>query len=68
MTQDWERRVLREKKELDTKIRKLTDFIQPTNSVWEHLNEVDKGLLAAQLKAMQDYADILRQRIERFPT
>ena len=60
-----EERVVAERKELDGKIMKLNTFIIESK-IFQELLEDDKDLLESQRVVMEDYSNILRQRIERF--
>ena len=62
--EDYQKRVVEEKKELDEKIQKLKDFMHPTDTT--KLDEVNYGLLMVQLAAMESYTDALSRRIELF--
>jgi hypothetical protein len=54
-----------EKWELDGKINALRAFIWDGNPVYDSLPQVDTALLTEQLHTMRQYAEILRQRLER---
>jgi uncharacterized protein YigA (DUF484 family) len=62
--QDWQQRVVVEKKELDAKREKLRLFSR--RSEFSELAPEDQQLLAVQFDLMKAYSDILGQRIERF--
>lgn len=64
MLQPHELRVVIEKKDLDEKRQKLTDFMR--DDVYSKLGAVDQGLLMVQLVAMNNYSDALERRIELF--
>lgn len=72
MLQDWQQRVVEEKKELDEKIQRLNEFLQKfddgllPDAVLESMEARDLGLLEAQLCAMEEYSECLKYRIERF--
>ena len=72
MLQDWQQRVVEEKKELDEKIQRLNEFLQKfddgllPDAVLESMEARDLGLLEAQLCAMEEYSEYLKCRIERF--
>lgn len=63
--QPHEQRVIDEKKELDEKRTKLTEFINGSE-IYKSLGDEDKRLLNQQLRYMDGYAQILELRIERF--
>jgi hypothetical protein len=56
-------RMTAEKSELDAKIIKLTDFIG--SGIYHTLEHHDQYLLRRQLLVMNEYSDILNQRLER---
>lgn len=62
--QDYQQRVLVEKKELDDKLRNLRNF-QETEQ-FNKLPQVDIILLTHQERAMSNYSDILGERIALF--
>ena len=62
--QDWQQRVVDEKKELDNKIGRLTQFTQTQEFQSLPLPETDR--LVRQLNAMEDYSEILGERIAAF--
>lgn len=59
---DLQYNVVLEKRDLDSRIRKLDAFLDAKNS----LGDEDLVLLRAQLPAMRAYSEILGSRIERF--
>jgi len=62
--QPHQERVVEEKKDLDTKIDKLKDFVEgPIHST---LVEDEQKRLATQLHHMKEYATALGQRIAAF--
>ena len=61
---DYEERVVAEKKELDTKLTRLVDFTD--SETFHNLESIDSELLMDQMKAMQNYTEVLCARIERF--
>lgn len=61
--QDWQERVIAEKKELDEKLTKLWRFLSG-EKVLELLSEDD--LLAIQYGIMIRYSTVLQKRIARF--
>ena len=60
-----QQRVVIEKLELDQKLDKLHEFIN-TNPVFRGLSVKAAYLLVNQAFVMQQYSDLLRQRIELF--
>lgn len=62
--EDYQRRVAIELNDLSEKIARLECFAN--GSVFDTLDEIDKGLLLAQCDAMRAYATILGLRILRF--
>lgn len=62
--QEHEIRVVEEKKELDEKISKLSDFMHA--DTYAALSSVNQGLLMLQLSQMQSYSATLFRRIELF--
>mgnify|MGYP001605334382 FL=1 len=63
--QDFQKRVIEEKKELDIKIEKLDGFIR-CNSTYKTLVQVGRMRLLEQLEAMRWYTRILGERIAAF--
>lgn len=63
--QPHQQRVVDEKAELDDRLGKLDVFIT-SNPVFGKLSDKDQELLTAQRGAMQEYSDILSQRIDLF--
>ncbi len=63
--QEHEKRVVEEKKELDDKRVKLNLFIK--TDLFNNLQGMDKELLRKQLNIMDQYSDLLSERIRRFP-
>lgn len=63
--EDYQKRVVQEKQELDEKISKLGVFIYG-NQEFHKLSNSQKDLLIDQLKIMEKYSNILRIRIETF--
>jgi len=60
-----QQRVVDEKNELFDKIEKLDDFIK-TNPIFGQMELQDQQLLKEQLKHMNAYWNVLRQRVEGF--
>lgn len=61
-----QQRVVDEKAELDTKIEKLTAFIQPSNAIFQGLPNAEAGRLVYQLSIMDEYSRVLAERIAAF--
>lgn len=61
----WQERVIAEKRELDEKIARLSEFIA-SNPTFDALPMQDKGLMNSQLLAMRSYSVALDFRIKRF--
>jgi hypothetical protein len=59
-----QQRVVDEKKELDTKLTKLTEFM--LTDTYKALGNKDKDLLVSQSIVMTTYGKILEQRIGLF--
>ena len=62
--EDYQRRVVDEKNELDEKLKALRDFMH--GDIYASLDAIDQGLLMVQLVAMDNYSDVLARRIELF--
>lgn len=62
--EEYQKRVVGEKHELDDKRTKLESFLECTASAQIEPNA--RGLLQKQLAVMDQYSDILKQRIELF--
>lgn len=62
--QPHQRRVIQEKVELDEKIGRLRSFIG--TEVFDKLDEPEQWRLRRQIIAMDQYSEILRQRIAAF--
>lgn len=60
----WKLRVIEERDDLEDKIMKLVKFMDTDK--FDQLDGVDKELLRGQLTAMEEYANILQLRIDRF--
>jgi len=60
----YQDRVVEEKKELDDKRIKLTDFMH--GDTYAGLPATEQGLLMVQLVAMKNYSNVLDRRIELF--
>lgn len=60
----YQQRVIDEKRELDDKRGKLSDFMHSDD--YAGLSAVDQGLLMVQLASMEGYANALARRIETF--
>lgn len=63
---DFQKRVIEEKEELDSKIKKLQNFIEEDGDIWNSLNLYEQSDLVDQLEYMKGYTEILQQRINRF--
>jgi len=63
--QPHQQRVVDEKNELQSKINALSGFID-RNDLFKSLPWDEKVRMLMQLRAMKEYADILKQRIEAF--
>lgn len=61
----YQKRVIDEKNDLDDKLEKLEQFIE-TNAGFQDLAIFDQELLNLQCTHMQEYSQILGQRINRF--
>jgi hypothetical protein len=62
--QEFQQRVLEEKKQLDERLEKLTAFIN--GSKFETLDAADQERLHHQQEVMREYAQILAERIADF--
>ena len=62
--EDYQRRVIDEKKGLDSRINKLSAFI--VGDVFSALSADKRRLLNLQCKVMREYSTILDDRIETF--
>ena len=60
----WQLRVIEEKKELDARLVKLSEFL--TGKAFQEMTEDDQELLLSQKNHMNCYSDILGKRIARF--
>ena len=63
--QPHQQRVVEEKKELDSKIKSLQNFIE-MNDTFKAFIEEEKNDMREQLKFMQFYSLALQRRINRF--
>jgi len=63
---DYKERVLSEKIDLQDKVAKLRKFVLEYDSVFQNLDSEDQALLRHQLSTMEEYLNILRERISRF--
>jgi len=61
---EHERRAVNECTELEAKIDKLIDFMH--GDFYPTLPVIDQGLMMVQIRNMQSYASVLRDRIDRF--
>lgn len=62
--EDYQKRVVDEKKELDEKIKKLSFFL--SGKMIKSVSDEEKTRLENQKKAMREYSDILEERISNF--
>lgn len=62
---DYQQRVIDEKKELDEKAKKLSDFIG-LSSEFENIPPDEQERLREQNEIMWQYSEILGQRIDAF--
>lgn len=60
----WQLRVIEEKKELDARLVKLSEFL--SGKAFAVMTEEDQELLLSQKNHMNCYSDILGKRIARF--
>lgn len=68
MQQPHELRVIEEKRELDDKLLKLKAFcFDPGSPIFKGLSPLDRDLLESQYNIMEQYSQILRIRIAKFP-
>lgn len=61
---DFQQRVIDEKKELDIKRDKLTEFLK--GEIFHSLPNDEQSRLSHQAKVMEDYSNILAERIVHF--
>nr|DAJ92265.1 MAG TPA: hypothetical protein [Caudoviricetes sp.] len=59
--EDFKKRLIAEREELDDKLAKLEAFIRSPR--FENLDERNRELLVSQRGAMRQYSDILAERI-----
>lgn len=62
----YEGRVKEEKLQLDSKIKRLQNFIEGDSSSYKFCSGYEKQDLRSQLSVMESYSQILRRRINRF--
>ena len=62
---NYQEKVLKEKEELDVKIKNLQNFME-TNEAFQTLSEYEKRDLEEQLNVMRHYSLVLQSRINRF--
>ena len=60
----WQLRVIEEKKELDARLVKLSEFF--SGKAFSEMTEDDQELLSSQKTHMTSYSGILGERIARF--
>lgn len=65
--QDYQKRVVGEKKELDYKAKKLSDFIGHEPS-FKNISVDEQERLREQCEIMWQYSEILAKRIDAFST
>jgi hypothetical protein len=65
MMEECQKRVIEEKEELDNKIAKLKSFINES-PVFVEMAEKQQKLLCQQYCHMEDYSDVLGERIADF--
>ena len=61
---EFQKRVVEEKKELDIKRDKLTEFLK--GDTFKNLSEEEQDRLNRQLLVMEEYSNILAERIVNF--
>jgi hypothetical protein len=62
--EEYQERVVAERKELESKIDKLDNFIK--SDAYNKLGDIDRVLLVRQLSAMNMYSNVLQERIDYF--
>ena len=60
---DWQEKAVIEKAELDAKLERLANYIK--SGEFSLLGEADQELLRRQLDAMEDYSEVLGERLGR---
>lgn len=65
VTEQYQKRVITEKQELDKKRESLRSFIMSPKKFGE-LDAEDQSLLVSQQQLMTQYADVLQRRINKF--
>ena len=63
--EDYQKRVLKEKEDLDERITSLRSFLN-SDKCPKTCGQQQFILMRIQLSAMNEYSDVLRQRIEAF--
>ena len=66
MAEDYQLRVIEEKREIDKKIIALTSFIHSEKSPLVKITDAESERLERQLYIMIEYSKVLRQRIYAF--
>lgn len=66
IVKDWQARVIDENVDLNAKIRKLIRLLLGDDFEDRVSSEIDRNLLATQLRHMIKYSESLTNRIERF--
>jgi hypothetical protein len=64
--QDYQKRVIEEKADLDDRLLKLRKFISVGNATYDALPHPEKARLVRQVLAMGDYSQVLKERIDAF--
>ena len=64
--QPYQQRVVEEKASLDEKLAKLRAFFKDVGSAFDKLDSAEQGRLIRQSHIMQDYSDVLAERIAFF--
>lgn len=64
--EDYQRRVVKEKQELDEKIKDLQSFIESDSFPIKCIKTQEQSSLKEQLRVMYAYSQILKIRINRF--
>ena len=63
---EWQKRIIQEKVELDEKIRRMRDFFSIHNEEFENSDRQKLQLMIMQLQCMVEYSTLLMVRIEGF--
>lgn len=62
--EDYQKRVIEEKSDLDEKIKRLEEFVNADS--FSELSSSEQGLIMVQHEAMHHYSGVLERRIELF--